>query len=124
MTHAQLQIGELTAKKKDLEQKVAALTAELTALRGNKTSRKTKNTTIAYDDVLRDLGKKFGVTNELWLDTATFSVPLAVTADDDAEDAYEQSTVAALHRFIPQKYHDDMVHLPEFARIVRILSGS
>ena len=128
MKHAHLKIGELVAQNKDLEQKVAALTVELTAARGDKPTRRKKATTLGYDDVLKDLGKKFAVTGELWLDTAVFVIPLAVTANDSPnarfydDDTYDQGTITELYRHIPLKYHEDMCNLPEFAQVVSILA--
>jgi hypothetical protein len=128
LKQAHLRIGELTAQKKDLEQKVAALTVELIAARGDKPSRKKKVTTLDYDDALKNLGKKFAVTGELWLDSALFSTPLSITADNSPEarfvdnDTYDQGTIAELHQYIPQKYHEDMANLPEFAQVASILS--
>ena len=125
MRHAHLKIGELTTQKKDLEQKVAALTAELTAAHGGKPSRmKKKATTLEYDDVLKNLGKNFAVTGELWLDQAIFSKPLMVTADNSLaarfvdDDTYYQGTITTLYQHVPQKYHEDMANLPEFAKVV------
>ena len=122
MKDAQLQIGKLTSEKKELENQIATLTAELTVVRGNKMSRKTKTSTLAYDDKLREMGKKFCVVNELWVDTSVFSIPRNEDPEDDAEESYNQKIIAALYQCIPPTYHNDMEHLPEFARAVSLWS--
>lgn len=99
------------------------LTAELVALRGDNARRKKANT-LGYEDVLKDLGKKFAVTDEPWLEPAVFSLPLTLNADPNVgarfvdDDSYDQGTLAALYECVPNKYHQDMVNVPDFGKNV------
>jgi len=107
-----------------LKEEVDALTVEVTALRGTKKGRTKAVNTIPYSDELKNLGKKFAVMEEPWLKPAIFRVPfdgnanmgsLARFVDDES---YDEGVIAALHQFIPSKYHDDMVNLSEFVKEV------
>lgn len=119
---AQLRIGNLRAEKKLLTEKVEALTAEVTALRGNKKTRtKAAANTITYTDELKNLGKKFAIMEEPWLKPTVFRVPLVINADTSPaarfadDEAYDQGTLTVLHEFVPVCHHADMINLSDFA---------
>lgn len=125
---SQLRIGQLTTQNRQLQERVDALTIEVTALRGN-SSKKKKNPgqTIPYADVLKDLGKKFAIMEEPWLRPSIFSVPLTINADLNPaarfvdDETYDKGTIEFLHQFVPNKFHDDMVNLSEFAKTVSVI---
>jgi hypothetical protein len=86
------------------------------------TCRIDQNGTVPYADDLKNLGKKFAITQEPWLKLSIFCVPLVITANNDPaarfidDESYDQGTITFLHEFVPSKSHNDMGNLSDFAK--------
>lgn len=108
-----------------MQEKVEALTAEVTGLRGKK-GRKRAVVLIPYADELKNLEKKFAIMEEPWLKPTIFREPLVISASASPtvrfidDKSYDQGTIAVLHEFVPASLHADMVNLSEFGKEVNV----
>jgi hypothetical protein len=92
----------------------------LTAKRGTKHTRQRTTTELPYEDRLRNISKRFAVTDELWLDSDIFELDRFPDVDPLSSDrftngeTYKRGTITALYQVVPEDLHDDMVNQSEF----------
>ena len=105
---------------KTLQEKLAVATTELASKRGKKGTHQRPTTTLEYHDALRTMGKKFSMTEDLWLDPGVFNLPNSSTLKPRSvewfvsDDTYDHGMAVALYEAVPELHHKDMVNLSEF----------
>ena len=125
MKTSQLEGSKLRAEVKTLQEKLAATTAELAAKRGIKNARQRTTTQYSQEDLLRNVAKKFCVTDEPWLDSSIFALTRLPVVDPMSperfrdDNNYDRGTLTALYQAVPEGLHEDMVNDSEFKRAVR-----
>ena len=124
---SQTKQSEYHSELKAVREQLAAATTELSAKCAKKGPRQCTTTTLEYDDLIRVIGKKISVMDELWLSPDVFDLPKSSIPDPTSperfanDDAYNHGTAVALYRAVPEKHHDDMANLTEFRRAVLVI---
>jgi hypothetical protein len=121
---SQLEASTLRAEVKTLQEKLAAATTELAAKRGTKNARQRSTTQHQQEDLLRNVAKKFCVTDEPWLDSSIFALTRLPVVDPTSperfkdDDNYDRGILTALYQAVPEGLHEDMINDSEFKRAV------
>lgn len=120
--------GEQAAEIKYLQSEVALLKDQLAlATTSLASTSKKRAATLAFEggDQVAGIGKKFAMTEELWIDRNIFNLPRNFTGHPDTperfatDDSYTQGTVAALYNGIPEDLREHM-DKAEFRSTVRL----
>ncbi|KAJ7059285.1 hypothetical protein C8F01DRAFT_1370846 [Mycena amicta] len=130
LKQAQLTIGHLDAEIKELRLLNAALT-------GKKRNKNVRVDIHGYGDVIKDLGKKYGLMNDIWVHAGFFTARPAAGAPPhetkkDVEELFADPqlftwySTMQLYEFIPAKFHNivDAAVVPDFASQFVSFSGA